>query len=200
MRANADLVLEAGLLKLVPYREEHVPLYHRWMQSEELLEATASEPLSLQEEYDMQRSWLEDENKCTFIVLDKAFPSDAGLPDHSAAMAGDVNLFFNDPDDTKVAEIEIMIAEERSRGRGLATQALRAMMYYAGTKLQCTKFVAKIGEANKASLALFQKLGFKQVNYSKIFKEVQEELDVTSELLDSLESTLELKYSQYDDS
>ena len=48
MRANANLVIEGRLLKLVPYREEHVPKYHRWMQSEELLEATASEPLSLQ--------------------------------------------------------------------------------------------------------------------------------------------------------
>ena len=66
-----------------------------------------------------------------------------------------------------------MIAEERSRGRGLASQALRSMIYYAATRLKCTKFVAKIGEANKASLGLFHKLGFKQVNYSEIFKEVR---------------------------
>ncbi len=62
----------------------------------------------------MQRRWMEDENKCTFIVLDKAFPSDAGLPDLSAAMAGDVNLFFNDPDDTKTAEIEVRTKDPRS--------------------------------------------------------------------------------------
>jgi hypothetical protein len=39
------------------------------MQSEELLSLTASEPLTLDEEYAMQRSWREDPDKCTFIVL-----------------------------------------------------------------------------------------------------------------------------------
>lgn len=39
------------------------------MQSEELLAQTASEPLSLEEEYDMQRKWREDDDKCTFILL-----------------------------------------------------------------------------------------------------------------------------------
>jgi hypothetical protein len=39
------------------------------MQSAELLEQTASEPLSIEEEYEMQRKWREDEDKCTFILL-----------------------------------------------------------------------------------------------------------------------------------
>lgn len=30
-----------------------------------------------------------------------------------AAMAGDVNLFLNDPEDPSTAEIEVMIAEEK---------------------------------------------------------------------------------------
>lgn len=32
------------------------------MKNEELLELTASEPLTLAEEYDMQKSWYEDED------------------------------------------------------------------------------------------------------------------------------------------
>jgi len=36
--------------------------YHEWMQSHELLEQTASERLTLEQEYDMQQSWFQDEN------------------------------------------------------------------------------------------------------------------------------------------
>lgn len=34
--------------------------YHEWMKSPELQQLTASEPLTLEQEYDMQRSWRED--------------------------------------------------------------------------------------------------------------------------------------------
>lgn len=41
-------------------RKEHVPTYHEWMKDPIIQEQTASEPLSLEEEYEMQRSWAED--------------------------------------------------------------------------------------------------------------------------------------------
>ncbi|KAF9352009.1 N-acetyltransferase 9 [Mortierella sp. AD094] len=83
------------------------------MQSPELLEMTASEPLTLKEEYEMQESWRIDENK----------------------MVGDVNLFFNDHDDPHSAEIEIMIAEPDYRRKGMGLEALCMMITYGYSEI-----------------------------------------------------------------
>lgn len=103
MRINANTRIVGQSVVLVPYRPEHVALYHEWMQSPFLQETTASEPLTLEQEYEMQRSWAEDDDKCTFILLDPQFPDTPGTGAHGGAMAGDVNVFLNDPDDRTVS-------------------------------------------------------------------------------------------------
>uniref|UniRef100_A0A5F9CXR6 Alpha/beta-tubulin-N-acetyltransferase 9 n=1 Tax=Oryctolagus cuniculus TaxID=9986 RepID=A0A5F9CXR6_RABIT len=146
--------------------------YHEWMQSEELQRLTASEPLSLEQEYAMQHSWREDGDKCTFIVLDKErWQAQPGAPEESC-MAGDVNLFLTDPGDPTLGEIEVMIAEPSCRGKGLGTEAVLAMLSYGVTKLGLTKFEAKIGQGNEPSLKLFRKLHFEPVAVSSVFQEV----------------------------
>lgn len=42
-----------------------------YRQDEELREQTCSEPLTLEEEYEMHEQWCADTDKITFIVLDK---------------------------------------------------------------------------------------------------------------------------------
>ncbi|XP_039115221.1 N-acetyltransferase 9-like protein isoform X2 [Dioscorea cayenensis subsp. rotundata] len=166
---------------LVPYMKEHVPRYHQWMQDPDLLAATASDPLTLDEEYQMHYSWTQDPKKHTFIVLDKDLLRGEfieGDP-HDEAMVGDVNIYMNDPDDLQLAEIEIMIAELESRGKGLGKESILMMMSFAIQNYGIHTFRAKIGETNKSSLNLFQKLGFQDVSYSDAFKEVTLELPVT---------------------
>lgn len=157
MKVNQQTVLISTNLVLVPYARHHVPTYHNWMLDEELRELTASEPLTLSEEYEMQQKWAEDEDKLTFIILarpknDSAEASStwldielspSPLPDdprlRDLPMIGDVNMFLkgepshvdDDTEDDFEAEAEIMIAEPAYRRKGLAKEALRLFLSYA---------------------------------------------------------------------
>ncbi|KAL4173837.1 hypothetical protein KRP22_005784 [Phytophthora ramorum] len=194
MKANAGVVITGQQVTLVPYETQHVAKYHNWMKDPWLQEMTASEPLSIEEELEMQKSWREDAEKCTFIVLEKSEGDGkpgASYVDESAVdrMAGDVNLFFNDYDDPKACEMEIMIAEEKYRRKGFAEEAVKLMMAYATSKLHVTRFVCKIIETNGASLQLFEKLGYEKYNYVAAFKQVEMELvtkDKHTELVDAV--------------
>eukprot|EP01018_Ginkgo_biloba_P037555 Gb_30105 [translate_table: standard] len=184
--------VEGRQVVLVPYVKEHVSTYHEWMKDPALLQATGSEPLTLEEEYTMQQSWVTDPHKCTFIILDKqrlAGDFVHGEP-HVEAMAGDVNLYMNDIDDLCTAEIEIMIAEPQSRGKGLGKESVSLMMAFAIEHLDIHKFQAKIGESNMTSLHLFRSLGFKDVGYSEAFKEVTLELLVDENRCKELKHTI----------
>ncbi|KAF8996135.1 GNAT domain-containing protein [Cyathus striatus] len=105
MKSNLTTVLIGEKVILVPYRAEHVPKYHTWMLNEDLRTLTASDPLTLDQEYEMQQKWQTDEDKLTFIILahdspdgerlsasEHILPTDSRLSKMS--MVGDVNLFL----------------------------------------------------------------------------------------------------------
>jgi RimJ/RimL family protein N-acetyltransferase len=132
MKLNYETVLVGTKCVLVPYRKEHVLKYHEWMQDPKILETTGSEPLCLQEEYDMQESWRNDPEKCTFIVLSREKVSEitCSLPNAEEdendvsdgkfvsktlpAMAGDVNLFLSDEEEEEVDPESASSAEAES--------------------------------------------------------------------------------------
>ncbi|KAL4810960.1 N-acetyltransferase [Aspergillus unguis] len=153
MRLNATTAISTPKVLLVPYSAWHVPRYHEWMKDEEIQQATASEPLELEEEYAMQRSWREDPDKLTFIVCQpvngsKDAKERCSLEDSDDApsrMIGDINLFLrveypddDEDDDEKeqnslpavIGEIELMIAEKTNQGKGYGRAALLTFMRY----------------------------------------------------------------------
>ncbi|TFK50277.1 hypothetical protein OE88DRAFT_1631421 [Heliocybe sulcata] len=194
MLVNQDTVLLGSKVVLVPYMKEHVAKYHEWMLSEELRELTASEALSLEEEYEMQRKWREDDDKLTFIILSR--PADISLPPLTPSsfatepgfsafpMIGDVNMFFKPPsddDEELEVEMEIMIAEPAYRRKGYAREALELLTSYATSSDHTTpplpisrsSLVTRISESNTPSIKLFEKLGFRIVKKVEVFGEVE---------------------------
>ncbi|RSH86167.1 uncharacterized protein EHS24_004398 [Apiotrichum porosum] len=181
MRLNANTIICGDKVILVPYREEHVKTYHEWMKSPELLELTASEPLSFEEELDMQRKWRDDDDKLTFILL--ARPDDIPAATNRllspaevarCRMVGDVNIFMpNGPQDD--IECEIMIAEQEVRRQGLAREALTMFMNYVVRELAVapTSLIAKISSKNTASIRLFESLGFGRVKLVEVWDELE---------------------------
>ena len=94
----------------------------------------------------MQASWKTDGDKLTFIVCTPlAQSTDAekvplevqgGIDDAENRMLGDVNLFITPSDDDPeilVGELELMIADTASQGRGHGRAALLAFLKYVTT-------------------------------------------------------------------
>ncbi|KAI0192181.1 acetyltransferase domain-containing protein [Astrocystis sublimbata] len=111
MRVNENTAVSTSKIVLVPYDARHVERYHAWMQNESLREATASDLLDLDEEYENQQSWRVAHDKLTFIICrshDGTWRRHAdtggqviraGEDDAPERMVGDVNLFLTALDD-----------------------------------------------------------------------------------------------------
>lgn len=144
------------------------------MENEELRELTASERLTLKEEFAMQKSWREDNDKLTFLVLDRRRYEESG--NEIESLVGDTNIFINFEDDSgcqiKTGEAEIMIASQSDRCKGFGYEAMVQMLRYGVDCVGLEKVVAKIGLKNEKSIRMFEKMGFKEESRSEVFQEV----------------------------
>ncbi|KAK4127553.1 hypothetical protein N657DRAFT_678144 [Parathielavia appendiculata] len=148
MRLNEFAAISTTKALLVPYERRHVLTYHAWMEDPAIQEATASERLSLEEEYENQGSWRASHDKLTFIICQPLPQGEhgtslcAGESDAPERMVGDVNLFlypYEDegedqlPSETLdfcVGEVDIMIADQQHRGKGFGRAAVQAFLQY----------------------------------------------------------------------
>ncbi len=192
MKQNISTCVLGQKVLLVPYRSHHVPKYNNWMSNKEIQELTSSEPLSLDEEYAMQKSWQQDEDKLTFIILRRdlydSYPAEMTPEDKEiTSMIGDVNIFLHRDEDGPtdgpkcLAELEIMIVDKENRCNGFGSESVQLMMSYAMQGLDHVKrFFVKIDEGNVASIGMFLKLGFEKYEYVKAFKQVSLGIDASA--------------------
>ncbi|XP_017060293.1 N-acetyltransferase 9-like protein [Drosophila ficusphila] len=197
MHLNENTKILGRRILLVPYEARHVPKYHEWMGSETLRQLTASEELTLDEEYEMQRSWREDADKLTFIVLNAELYERE--QDEIAAMVGDTNLFLHrDPDSNLlVGEAEIMIAEPDARGKGFGREAMLLMLKYAQSQLNLDKFEVKIDMDNITSLHLFETFQFVETRRVEVFHEVTLERPITPDWVSWLNQQVDLRIESF---
>jgi len=192
MKVNWNTKIVGEKVILVPYCEKHVPEYHEWMKSPELQRLTGSEPLTYDQELEMQKSWRDSEDKCTFIILHKeTFNSEK---DEIKAMIGDTNIFLNEE---KIGEAEIMIAKSNFRGQKLGWEAMILMLLYGAQNLQIHRYEAKIKMDNAASIKMFEKLKFELVSKSDVFQEVTLAVNVNQDFLDFLKQNVDFKIEEY---
>ncbi|XP_055837176.1 alpha/beta-tubulin-N-acetyltransferase 9 [Episyrphus balteatus] len=201
MKLNENIKIIGSNVILVPYEAKHVEKYNKWMQDPKLQELTASEPLSIEEEYRMQTSWRNDDDKLTFLVVSRQLFSET--KDEIESLVGDTNLFLRIDEDeenntkVRVAEAEIMIAEPSFRRQGLGWEAMLLLLKYAQKNLPIDKFEVKIGFENVKSINMFEKMKFIETYRTEVFKEVTLERKVTNDWISWLDEQVQLTVEQY---
>lgn len=111
-------------------------------------------------------------------------------------MIGDTNIFVNDKDLAQ-GEIEIMIAEEASRGRKLGWEAVVLMLLYGIDVIRLQRYEAKISISNQKSIKMFTKLGFIEESRSDIFQEITFVKNVSKEWIVQLKEQFEYEIQKY---
>ncbi|SPN98988.1 related to N-acetyltransferase [Cephalotrichum gorgonifer] len=174
MKFNEHIAVSTPRLLLVPYEAHHVPRYHTWMKDPEIQELTASEPLSLDEEYENQVEWRQSGDKLTFILClprPQTLASD-GAPgvDSAESGGGAVRAGVDDAEDRMVGDINLFIypdQEEEDSDRSPDDGGVRRVFGEVDVMVASSEHRRKgLGKAAVKTL-----LGFMRRNLSAILSE-----------------------------
>ncbi|OMJ70747.1 hypothetical protein SteCoe_31196 [Stentor coeruleus] len=160
------LNIELGKVILVPFENSMAEKYYEWMQNPDLLEATSTDQMTLEEVRNIFFMYQTDPNKYAYMICDRNLFSSENP---SLSMIGDVNLFVNE---SLEGELNIMIANENYRKQGIASEVIRCMISLCSGAFFLSKLIAKISESNQASQRLFKKLGFSEYCHDTDFHQV----------------------------
>jgi RimJ/RimL family protein N-acetyltransferase len=147
-----------SILRIRPFGLEYVDVYTQWMQIPDLRQLTCT-PDDAMNNYDQvndtqQELW--NDSSCLVMIMEV-------VTDRSTTPIGDVSVFMHEwMGDGNQAEIDVMIANPEFRGKGIAQDAVLAVLQYTlAVRSNLTTVVAKINSSNVFSIKLFQdKLGF----------------------------------------
>ncbi len=119
------------------------------------------------------QQYIEDAQIDIYITKQQRFMIDLRYDNGSLVTIGTADLYDFDPHHAR-AGVGILIFEQTFRRHGYATQALQQLMDYAFRTLHLHQLHCNIAESNKASIALFQKLGFEITGVRKEWRRREE--------------------------
>jgi RimJ/RimL family protein N-acetyltransferase len=145
-------VLETERVALRPFTREFVPLYHEWLQNEEILRMTGTERgLTIADIHEMRDEIEKSENMTHYLIFAKT-GKEPGRP------IGDVDL--RDIKFGDCAESAIMNAEPGRGFRFCSDEAYRLLLRYGFDKFGLKMVTAPVFYFNLPSIGLHKRLGF----------------------------------------
>lgn len=169
------------MIKLIPFSEDHVDIYHKWLLDPEICYLTGSEPMTVEQIRASQLSFLSnnnnngndnsnDSNNDNDNSNDNKSFDSKRIIEYDGIPIGDIQIFPQSQDE--IGEISLMIVDEKFRGHGIGNQVLK--LYLDEFKNRYKTIVAKVKYCNIPAIKLFKKNGFMQENsIPNIFEEIE---------------------------
>uniref|UniRef100_A0A3Q3QJQ3 N-acetyltransferase domain-containing protein n=1 Tax=Monopterus albus TaxID=43700 RepID=A0A3Q3QJQ3_MONAL len=124
MKINENTLLEGHKVVLFPYNANYLPRYHEWMKHHELQHLTDSEPLTLEQEYDILICFFcFFLPECTFIILDKQRWADPSIEEEQF-MVGDLEIMIAGD-----AQCTYLKSNSKSKAEQISTVSLCCGLY-----------------------------------------------------------------------